>query len=671
MDKKFLSVFDRGVRVLFLLLIIFTAVTAFFNRYVFAAELVLLAAAYIYYVRASRERMRDVARYIDALSINVDSAAKSSLISFPLAMCFVRSNGTISWCNDKFADAVASDEYLFERNVAEFLPGVDAAAILSGELKSPIHTQVGKRSYDAYINLIPTGSKTRKIITLYLVDQSELADVKKQLLDRRCVVGLAMIDNYDEIMQNVKELEKANAVAMVDRRLSRWAEQADAFIMRYERDKYIFVMEEPYLEEIIKGRFSILESVKDIVVGANKMPITISISVGRGSNSFAAKYDMARTAIEVALGRGGDQAVIKTRDRYEYFGGMSKEVEKRTKVKSRVVATALRELMRDCGNVIIMGHSFADIDSVGASVGICRIAKNFGKEANIVVSKRSEMVTRMIEKLEANPLYEGVFVQPQAAMSLVGDKTLLVIVDTHNPDYVDSRTVLEACARVVVIDHHRRGANFVENPSLVFHEPYASSACEMVTEILSYLDDSNRLIKEEANMLLAGIILDTKSFTMKTGVRTFEAASYLKRAGADTIDAKLLFRTDMESYQSKIAFISAAETYRDVCVIAASENEDGRLTKETFAQSVDEMLNISDVRAAFGLAVFGEQVHVSARSYGAMNVQTILEKLGGGGHQTVAGAQISGATLDEVREKLQREIDEVLDSERLPVKYTE
>lgn len=665
MEKKFFSMFEPGTRLTFFLLAAFCVVSAFFNFYVFLIELVLVVAAYVFHILTNESRRRDVAKYIEGLGSQADLAAKSSLLSFPLAMCFVRSNGTISWYNERFSDAVGGDApYLFERRVEEVLPGVDVKAIIEGREKGPVETRSGDKSFDVYINVIPTGSDSKKLLTLYLVDSTELALTKKELNDRQNSVGIAMIDNYDEIMQNTKELEKANAVAMVDKRLTSWAEQGKTFIQRFDRDKYMFVMEEPALLENIEARFPILDSIKDVAVGANRMPVTLSISIGRGGDTFAEKFELARAAIEVALGRGGDQVVIKTRDQYEYYGGKAKTMEKRTKVKARVVATALKELIRDCENILIMGHRFADIDSVGAGVGIYRIARNFMKPARIVINQRSEMVARLIDKLREDPVYEDAFITPDAAMTQVGERTLMVVVDTHSPDYAESEELLELCSRVVVIDHHRRGANFVKNPALVFHEPYASSACEMVTEILSYLDENTMLTKDEASALLAGVILDTKGFTMKTGVRTFEAASYLKRAGADTLEAKMFFRSDMSSYQARIAFISGAQTYRDVCVIAASENVDQSLSKEVFAQSVDEMLNISNVKAAFGIAVFGGEVHISARSYGGMNVQTILEKLGGGGHQTVAGAQLSEVTIEDVKARLLTIIDDVIEFDR-------
>jgi c-di-AMP phosphodiesterase-like protein len=660
MDKSFLKIFEPGARTIFFVLVLFTFVSLFLNIYVFWIEAVILVVLYLFYLKVGLNRQQSLARYIETLTYQVDSAAKNSLLNFPLPMAVVRLNGNISWYNSKFSDIIDSPDYLLEKSIVELFPDFHYEEIIEGRAQNPIVGKVGERTFHLYSNVINPKNPTTGLITLYLIEQTDLVFSKKELANRRSVAGILMIDNFEDIMQNAKEIEKANASAQMDKKVAQWAEKNGALLQKFARDKYLFVMEEPYLKKMIDDRFPILDQVKEILVGPNKMPVTISLGIGKDGLSFFEKFEFARAAMDVALGRGGDQVVIKSQNNFEFFGGKSKEIEKRTKVKSRVVATALKELISDSEQVYIMGHRFADIDSLGAAIGLYKIVVSMGKKGAILLSARSGAVDRLLDRITPLETYKEAFVLPQNVILPLEPKTLLIVVDTNNPDYVESPEVLAACNSIVVIDHHRRVGNYIEKATLNFHEPFASSACEMVTEILQYLEEYVKISKEEANALLAGLVLDTKSFTQRTGVRTFEAASYLKRWGADPTEAKEIFSNDLQSLRLKMQFIGQTKMiYEDIALSVWDQDAEG-FTKELFAQAVDEMLAISGVKASFGIIGFDDEVHISARSGGEFNVQLIMEKLGGGGHQTVAGAQLKETTVSNAEKLLISAIGETL-----------
>lgn len=660
MDKNFLKIFEPGARTVFFVLVLFTFVSLFLNSSVFWLELVVVVVLYLFYLKVGLSRQQSLARYIETLTYHVDSAAKNSLLNFPLPMAVVRLNGNISWYNSKFSSVINAPDYLLEKPITELFPDFNYEEVIEGRAQNPMMGKVLERTFFIYTNVINPKNPTTGLITLYLVEQTDLTFARSELAKRRSVAGILMIDNYEDIIQNAKEIEKANAAAKIDKRISQWAEKSGALLQKFARDRYVFVMEEPYLKEMIGERFAILDQVKEILVGDNKMPVTISLGIGKDGTTFLEKFEFARAAMDVALGRGGDQVVIKSQNNFEFYGGKSKEIEKRTKVKSRVVATALKELISDSEQIYIMGHRFSDIDSLGAAIGLYKIVVSLGKKGTIILSSRSVAVSRLLERMAPLENYKDVFVLPQNILLPIEPKSLLIVVDTNNPDYVESPEVLAACSSIVVIDHHRRVGNYIEKATLNFHEPFASSACEMVTEILQYLEEYVKISKEEANALLAGMVLDTKSFTQRTGVRTFEAASYLKRCGADPSDAKAIFSNDLNSFRLKMQFIGQTKMiYDDIALSVWNQASDG-FTKEMFAQAVDEMLAIAGVKAAFGVMSIDDEVHISARSGGDMNVQLIMEKLKGGGHQTVAGTQLKDTTVAAAQEALISAIGETL-----------
>ena len=469
-----------------------------------------------------------------------------------------------------------------------------------------------------------------------------------------------MLDNYEELMKGIPDNARSALRSEIDQRLDQWAAPAQGLFCRYDRDRYLFLFEEHFLAQFQEGKFSVLDAVHE-VVSPNGLPATVSIGIGRDADTLEELFQYASLSVEMALSRGGDQAVIKNKFNFEFYGGRTKELEKRTKVKSRVMANALGELVADASRVFVMGHKFPDLDCIGAAAGVCAIARKKGTPVNIVKEAGQTPASEMMEKLSQLPEYQGVFLSVQDAILAADVNALLVVVDTNRPEQVVSQDLLESSSKVAVIDHHRRAATYIANAALNFHEPYASSASELVTELLQYLLESADLRKAEAEALLAGITLDTKQFTMRTGSRTFEAAAFLRRSGADTGDVKKLFQNDLEGTIARYDIIQNARMYRNDIAVARVDHPVGRITA---AQAADELLNISGIDTSFVLFPDGEgRVILSARSMGDVNVQVILEKLGGGGNAATAGAQVPGKSVDEVTKDLLRAIDQYLEEE--------
>ena len=476
----------------------------------------------------------------------------------------------------------------------------------------------------------------------------------------RPVAAILMLDNYEELMKGIPDTARSALRSEIDQRLDQWAAPAQGLFCRYDRDRYLFLFEEHFLAQFQEGKFSVLDAVHE-VVSPNGLPATVSIGIGRDADTLEELFQYASLSVEMALSRGGDQAVIKNKFNFEFYGGRTKELEKRTKVKSRVMANALGELVADASRVFVMGHKFPDLDCIGAAAGVCAIARKKGTPVNIVKEAGQTPASEMMEKLSQLPEYQGVFLSVQDAILAADVNALLVVVDTNRPEQVVSQDLLESSSKVAVIDHHRRAATYIANAALNFHEPYASSASELVTELLQYLLESADLRKAEAEALLAGITLDTKQFTMRTGSRTFEAAAFLRRSGADTGDVKKLFQNDLEGTIARYDIIQNARMYRNDIAVARVDHPVGRITA---AQAADELLNISGIDTSFVLFPDGEgRVILSARSMGDVNVQVILEKLGGGGNAATAGAQVPGKSVEEVTKDLLRAIDQYLEEE--------
>lgn len=642
-------------------MLIFAAISLYFNKFLALAEAAAAVALYLYYHFRGRRNHQELRRYLDSVNSNVESAIRETMSNAPLPMVMFRpENGEVVWSNDQFLQMVGDEEALFETTLTEAVPGFDTRWLMEGKSQCPAEVEIGAQRFSVYGSLSRAESKGGSYLaTTYWVDISEYSFAKEDLDKTRPVVALLVIDNYEEIVKTLTEAARSAMRVEVDEKIAAWTAPANGLLCRYDRDRYLFLFEEQYLQDFVDKKFELLETVRKI--GADgKISPTMSIGIGREADSFQELYQYASMAIEMALSRGGDQAVVKNRVTFEFYGGRARETEKRTKVKSRVMASAMSQLVGDSSRVFVMGHKSADLDSLGAAVGVCALARKRGVPASVVISPEACPATVMLNRMRQVPEYAGCFVNAQDALNAVDSRTLLVVVDTNRPEQVESRNLLETCERVAVIDHHRRAATYIANAALNFHEPYASSACELVTELLQYIVEPTDLLRTEAEALLAGIVLDTKNFTMRTGGRTFEAAAFLRRCGADTAEVKKLFQNNLESTIAKYDIIRNARMYRDAIAVATVDHTVGRVTA---AQAADELLNISGIDTSFVLYPDGDQVIMSARSMGNINVQVILEKLGGGGNAATAGVQMTGVTVEEASQQLLRAIDQYLESE--------
>lgn len=618
------------------------------RRYFFTWGLVwLLMAAFV--LIKGYLISRDNERFFTCLRESLFGAQKDSLARFPMATIVARENGEIVWVNDQCRDMVLEGKDLFHQSLFQLLPEVDFQA---EHFDSGINVTVGRRQYSAYI--VRTDHRAEPVFVTYLVDDNDLKNYTKEYFDSRPSVLLMVIDNYAELFTDAKENERSKIMGEIEHIIETFAEENHGLLRKLEKDRYIAIIEERYMRGIIARRFAILDQIRNVVTG-DRIPPTMSIGVGSKEGDLHEAEVLARQALDMALGRGGDQAAVKQKGGYEFYGGVSKGVEKRNKVRTRIVANAISEMVATCSNILIMGHRFADLDCLGSGIGMCAGLRECGKRINIVLNTKTSLAQPLYDKVVEEG-YQDIILSPEEALPLAGRETLLIIVDTHVKTLVESPEIYENCKNVVVIDHHRKMVNHIDNAIIFFHEPYASSASEMVAELVQYLSEHPKVTVPEAESMLAGIMLDTKNFTIRTGVRTFEAAAYLRKMGADTVEVRKLFASSMETYQQKARLVAAAEVYRG-CAIAYTENpgEDIRIVA---AQAADELLNINGVNASFVLYEIGGGVSISARSMGAVNVQIIMEALGGGGHLTMAAVQMKDIVMENARQKLLAAIDQ-------------
>ncbi|SDN47972.1 DHH family phosphoesterase [Acetanaerobacterium elongatum] len=614
----------------------------------FYAELALTLVVTALAIYQYRTIQNDVCHVVDKTLNRLNVLNNESAAGIPIPLVVIREKGEIIWYNELFASVVFDGQNLFGKSFDELFPTVDINLACT---PSGVNVSYGRHCFTAYGMRVE--DKNGTLVAMQWVENTELKALAQEYYESRQAVLLITVDNYDELTQTLKESEKVQLTGEVDHIIENFLAPTGAILTRSGRDRFTCIMEERYLRGVIEHRFDVLDRVRQITVGG-RQPATLSIGVGRGGGSLRELEQMAKQALDMALGRGGDQAAVKTPGGYEFFGGISKGVEKRTKVKTRIMAAALGELIETSDNCIIMGHRFSDLDSFGASVGLCKSIRLMGKPAIIAIDREKNLVQSLMNSLIANG-YEDAFVSPDEALQLVGKKTLLIVVDTHLPSMLESTEIYKACKTVAVIDHHRKMVGHIENAVIFYHEPYASSASEMVTELVQYFNIDAKLGRPEAEALLAGIMLDTKNFILKTGVRTFEAAAYLRKLGADTVEVKRLFSSSMEAYQLKSKIVSGAKVYKR-CAVAVSDSvaEEMRIIAP---QAADELLSISGVDASFVLYQTPENVTISARSLGSLNVQVIMEKMGGGGHLTMAGTYIVGSTLKNAAELLLKNID--------------
>ena len=499
------------------------------------------------------------------------------------------------------------------------------------------------------------------LIALYLYDETALKIALRENDNQSLAVGMIYLDNYEEALESVEEVRRSLLIALIDRKVNKYIAALDGITKKLEKDKYLVILRKESVLQLEESKFDLLDDVKTVNIG-NEMAVTLSIGIGLDGLTYAQNYEFSRTAIDLALGRGGDQAVVKTSDSLTYYGGKSQQVEKNTRVKARVKAHALNEIISSKDKVIVMGHRLADVDSFGAAIGIYRIAKSLNRKAHIVINDVTTSVRPLLDMFQNNPEYESdLIIDSAQAVESAGNNTVLVVVDVNKPSITECPELLRMCKSIVVLDHHRQGAETIENATLSYVEPYASSACEMVTEILQYIKEGIRPKSEEADSMYAGIIIDTNNFTTKTGVRTFEAAAYLRRNGADVTRVRKLFREDVLEYKTKADAVSQAEIYRGNYAISICSSDGVKSPTILGAQAANELLNIKGIKASFILTEYQGRIYVSARSIDEVNVQVIMERLGGGGHMNIAGAQMEDISLNEAVKVMKNTLDRMIE----------
>ena len=583
--------------------------------------------------------------------------------------------GRMIWSNKEFSELTGKDQY-YRKNVNTIFADVtpDKLPVSEEQDISEISTQVGDRIYRISMQRIRLGEdmvhakvleglpETTSLIAMYLYDETELREYMQANEDNKLVLALAYLDNYEEALESVEDVRRSLLIALIDRKITRYFSNYDGLVKKLEKDKYFLIMRQSSLEALKAQKFHILDEVKTVNIG-NEMTVTLSIGIGLNAANYLQNYEYCRIAIEMALGRGGDQVVIKNGDNITYFGGKSQQMEKTTRVKARVKAQALKEFMSTKERVVVMGHKITDVDALGAAIGIYRAGKTLGKPVHIVVNDPSTSIRPLIAGYLNNPEYEpSMFIDREQAMELVDDNTVVVVVDTNKPSYTECQNLLYMTKTVVVLDHHRRGNEIIENAVLSYVEPYASSTCEMVAEILQYFSDDLRLRNIEADCIYAGIIIDTNNFITRAGVRTFEAAAFLRRSGADMTRVRKMLRDNFDSYKAKAEAVRSAEIYRECFAIAVCPSEGLESPTVVGAQAANELLNIAGVKASFVLTTYNREVYISARAINEINVQLMMEKMGGGGHINIAGAQVK-ESIENVKEMLKGIIDEMYQEE--------
>lgn len=575
--------------------------------------------------------------------------AEGDYIDFPVPVLTVYEGSEIIWYNHQCFEHVFDGHDLRGEDVADVLPDLDIAP------RDPSAGQEiawGDRQYTAYV--APARREGESVSIVYLVDDTELKHAADAYRRTRPSIAIIMVDNYDEMTQDYKDSERAQFMSSIEDVIEEYFSTNFGFFTRIQRDRFMAVIEEQGLQQIIASKFDLLDTVRELD-GPGRMSATLSIGVGRGAETLDEAESMAKQALDMCLGRGGDQVALKTKNGYEFYGGVSKGVEKRTKVKTRIIATALAELIESSSNVLLMGHRFADLDALGASMGMLKSVQAMDRPARICLDQGKNLVEPLLEKLRAADYPAENFVSPEEALELVDNQTLLIVLDTHVPHVLESQELYEKCKTVVVIDHHRKLVSYIDNAVIFYHEPYASSTCEMVAELTQYFPITPQINKMEAEAMLAGIMLDTKNFVLRTGVRTFEAAAYLRRLGADTVAVRKLFASSMDNYQQKSSIVGGAEIYRQ-CAISIIEQPMENI-KLVAPQAADELMSIEGVNASFVIYSYESVVSVSARSMGHINVQVIMETLGGGGHHTMAAAQFKNESVETVRKMVIEAID--------------
>lgn len=661
-NRKFFETLISKTKIYLVIILILLIILSAQNHIMIIPSIVVFVSVVIYSYYTNNRRKSEISETLQDLTLTVDSAAKTSLINSPFPLIIIETDGNIIWKSSKFniefmnidINSYLNDLVIDIKTEIESRENKKERTIVRHiELNNKYYEIVGK-----FVHSKHHENKNNDIymLMLYFIDETENIKLQKEYKDSKSCVTIMMVDNYEETMQQLESEEKPQVIAEIDKCVYEWTDKTNGILIKSDRDRYIYLFEQRYLEKVKEDKFSILDKIKEIKTKEN-IQLTLSIAVSNDGITDKEKYRSAGAAMDIVLGRGGDQAVIRENEIYKFYGGRAQEVEKRTKVKARIVAHALENLIKESSKVMIMGHTNPDIDSMGAGMGVYRLARDIGKNAYIIDSQESNTLQSFKQSLSKEVEYEDILISKEVAEENIDQDTLLVIVDTHKATYVEAPELLKKTGKIVIIDHHRRSADYIENATLTFQEVYASSAAELVTELLQYAETKVELKTIEAESLYAGIMMDTKNFTFKTGVRTFEAAAYLRRCGVNIIKVKKWFQSDLATFNKISGIVKKAEIVNDTIAIAIYDKKE-KDSSVICAKAADELLTISDITASFVLGKIGNKICISGRSIGDINVQIILEKLGGGGHITLAGAQVEGMTMEETKQELINRINE-------------
>ena len=653
MNKRLKKLLWPGLWVFFLFMAAFAVMAAAMGQYLIAgteaAVTVLLLA---YYLLSRNHRRKEIAAFVKAAFADAEAPADADA-PFPMALIRL-GDGCIVWANDRFCNLTGYQDKYLEQALSSVLPDCPTDWLAAGKQEAPYDLTIGTRRFRVHGTTVRADDPDSTVLgMLYFSDLTELYQVRDEYIRSRPVISIILIDNYEELAKNMTEGAIASLNAELNNAITKWTDDYNGLLRKLEKNRFLFIFERRDLNRAVEDKFSLLEEIHSIMSPAG-MEASVSIGLGLDGANFDESYNFAALSIEMALSRGGDQAVIKDRFNFTFYGGRNKEADHRSKVRSRVTANSLMELIGQSSQVFIMGHKNADLDAVGAAMGISCMCRKKEKKALIVLDLENNASEKLLEEIRAVPEYKDVFISGQEALLRCDNHSTLIVVDTNRPDQVECKSLLEAIPKVCVVDHHRRAADYI-NPVVVnLHEPYASSAAELVTELLQYAVEKADVYPIEAKSLLAGLFLDTKSFNVRTGERTFEAAAYLRQLGADTVEVKKLLQNDFQDTMAKYQIIKSARLYRQEIAVAALTTG---TTRALAAQAADELLNISGISASFVLYPDEDRVIISARSIGDANVQMILEPLGGGGNTATAGAQLAGVTIKEALDKLVASID--------------
>lgn len=616
-------------------------------------SLIVYLVIIVYNMKKIKIKKYEWEKFIEDFSSKLDVATRSTLVKLPFPLIIIGSKGTILWYNQN-SRKIMQGEDIFSKHIENIVGKANLKHIFSPDKKCLKYIKIKDRYYDIYTSDVNTLNE--KIILIYFFDVSEKIELFRQIEENKESVILVEVDNLDEVIKTTEEDKKPLLIAEIERNINSYAQNLNAILKKYSSNKYILILQNKVIKKEMEKKFDILDTIRDINIG-NKLAVTLSIGVGLGGKTPLENYKLAVSAKELALGRGGDQAILKNKEKILFYGGNTKEVEKRTKVRARVISHALVDLINESSNVFIMGHVNSDTDCLGAAIGLQSVISALNKKCFIVLENTNSSLKYLLDKIHKNKEYNGVFIGSKQCKNISDENSLLILVDVNNKKYIENPNILEYVKRVVIIDHHRKSVDQVENAILSYIEPYASSTSELVTEMIQYMLENYKLKPIQAEALLAGICIDTKNFYFKTGVRTFEAAAFLRKLGADTVDIKKVFSNDLDMYIKKSEIIKSAVMENNIAIAIAPPNSANNILA---AQAADELLNITGVQASFVIVKIEEDVIISARSFGDINVQLILESLGGGGHMTMAGATILNSSVEEVKTNLKSVIDKYL-----------